>query len=89
LEDIKMNLLFASNEEANEWLKQHPAALGAIFLLLGLAVGGYGIFELSKGVAYNKFGKEVKGPQAKVASIVSIVAGAGLILFGLFKLMAG
>ncbi len=84
-------LIFArrGNEAANQWLAQHPMVLGLVFLLLGLLVGGWGLFELLSGVAHTKRGKTLSGGQAKAMAIIRIVAGAGCILFALYKLIAG
>ncbi len=85
----RVALLAAANSEANQWLAQHPAALGLMMLAIGLAVGGWGLFELKKGVSYSKLGHEVKGPPAKAAAIVTIVIGAVAALLGLSKLLFG
>lgn len=82
-------VLFARNEEINKWLGEHPLIVGLIFLLIGLAAGGWGLYELLTGVAYNKRGGEVKGSMAKVLAIVRIVAGAGCILFAMYKILIG
>ena len=82
-------LLFARNEEANKWLAEHPAALGCMFLAIGLAVGGWGVREMLAGVAHGKYGHRVEGNQAKIIAIMRIVAGAVCVLFGLYKLLLG
>ncbi|MEZ6064571.1 MAG: hypothetical protein R3B90_02425 [Planctomycetaceae bacterium] len=82
-------LLAERNEEINKWLSQNPVVLGLIFLAIGAAVGGWGLYELSTGVAYSKRGKATTGNTAKTLAIVRIVAGAGCILFGLFKIVLG
>jgi len=71
------------------WVGFAPMVLGLIFLLIGAALGGWGLYELSTGVAYSKRGKEITGGTAKALAIVRIVAGAGCILFALYKMVAG
>jgi len=85
----RLLLLAERNEEINQWLDQHPLVLGLIFLVIGLAVGGWGLHELSTGVAHSKRGKEVTGDTAKLLAIVRIVAGAGCLLFALYKILLG
>lgn len=82
-------LLAERNEEINNWLGEHPLVLGLIFLAIGVAVGGWGLYELSTGVAYDKRGKEMSGNTAKAMAIIRIVAGGGCILFALYKILAG
>lgn len=82
-------LLAERNEEINQWLGEHPMVLGLIFLAIGAAVGGWGLHELSTGVAHDKRGNELSGNTAKALAIVRIVAGAGCILFALYKMLAG
>ncbi len=88
-----MDLLFLlarrGNEELNRWLSENPLVLGGVFLLIGLAVGGWGLYELKKGVAYSKRGKVVEGTRGKALAIVRIVAGAGCILFAVIKMILG
>lgn len=84
-------LIFARvrNEAANNWLKEHPMALGGIAILLGLVIGGWGIAELMSGVARDKYGNAVEGGMGKTLAIIRIVAGAGCLIFGLYKMVAG
>ncbi len=85
----RLSLLAQRNQEINNWLAQNPLVLGLIFLGIGVVVGGWGLYELLTGVAYSKRGKNMTGGTAKVLAIVRIVAGAGCILFGIFKMVAG
>lgn len=82
-------LLAAGNDDLNEWFGENPMISGLVFLLIGLAVGGWGLYELSKGVAHGKYGGTVEGPRAKVLAIVRIVVGAVCILFALFEMLGG
>lgn len=82
-------LLAERNEEINNWLDQNPLVLGLVFLVLGAGIGGWGVYELMKGVAYGKYGNKMSGNTAKVLSIVRIVVGAGCLLFGLYKMVLG
>ena len=77
------------NEAANKWLEENPLVLGGIFLLLGLAIGGWGVKELMDGVAVDKRGRQVEGGMGQTLAIIRIVAGAGCLLFGLYKMFAG
>jgi hypothetical protein len=90
--DVEMEhllLLAADNEEINRWLGENPMILGLMFLVIGLAVGGWGLYEFRSGVAHGKYGHTVKGTQGKILAIVRIVVGAGCILFALYKMVAG
>ena len=82
-------LLADGNDEINHWLGQNPLILGLIFLVLGLVIGGWGLYELMTGVAYSKRGKVMTGSTARMLAIVRIVAGAICILFALYKMAAG
>jgi hypothetical protein len=79
----------ARNEEINKWLNEHPLVLGLIFLVLGCALGGWGIHEFRTGVAHGKWGTQFSGGTAKLLAIVRIVAGAGCLLFGLYRIAFG
>ena len=83
------HLFLARNEEINQWLGEHPMVLGLLFLVIGLAVGGWGVYELMTGVSYDKRGNQMSGGMGKFASIVRIVAGAGCIGFALYKIVIG
>jgi len=61
----------------------------AVFLVIGLVVGGRGLYECRSGVAHGKYGGKVEGTQGKVLAIVRMVIGAGCILFALYKMVAG
>jgi hypothetical protein len=84
-------LFFARTEhrEANEWLAQHPMALGLMFLAIGLVIGGWGLYELLTGTAHDKRGRQLTGGTAKALAIVRIVAGVACLGFAIFKMIAG
>jgi len=82
-------LLAQRNEELNRSLAENPMVLGAFFLVIGLAVGGWGLYELLRGVSYSKYGRAIRGGQAKVVAILRVVAGACCILFALYKMLLG
>jgi hypothetical protein len=82
-------LLADGNDEINNWLGQNPLVLGLMFLVLGLVIGGWGVYELMTGVAYSKRGKAMTGSTAQMLAIVRIVAGTICILFALYKMVAG
>ncbi|MFQ5731227.1 MAG: hypothetical protein ACE5KM_04635 [Planctomycetaceae bacterium] len=77
------------NEAANKWLGEHPMVLGGGFLVLGVVILGWGIYEIRSGVAHTKRGKKLSGGSAKAMAIIRIVTGSGCILFALFKMIAG
>lgn len=84
-----LRLLGDMNDEINNWLNENPFYLGLMFLVIGLAVGGWGVFELVKGISYDKRGRAVEGSTGKLLTIIRLVAGAGCILFGLYKIALG
>jgi len=63
--------------------------LGAIFLVLGLVIGLWGVYELSQGVSRDKYGNRVEGSMGKLLAIVRIVAGVGCCGFALYKMAFG
>lgn len=77
------------SEGINKWLGENPLVLGLIFLAIGLALIGSGVYELRKGVAHDKYGNEVRGGLGKATSILRLVAGGGCCLFAIYKLIAG
>ena len=80
-------LVLARNEEINRWLSENPAILGGLFLLIGLALLGWGISDLLTGKAYGKWGTQMTGGTALAMGIVRLVAGIGCAGFGAFKLL--
>ncbi|PHR95376.1 MAG: hypothetical protein COA78_30290 [Blastopirellula sp.] len=78
-----------ADSPANQWLNDNPLVLGGIAILLGLALAGYGLFELKRGVAHDKYGNEMRGGLGKFSSIIRVVFGCAAILFGLYKMVAG
>lgn len=81
--------VLARNEEINQWLDKNPLVLGSIAIALGILVGGWGLYELSTGVATSKWGAKLEGSTASLLSVVRILAGIGAILFGLNRMIAG
>ena len=78
-----------ANSDINRWLGENPMILGLIFLVLGIAIGGYGLFELKSGVARDKYGNEISGGMGKALAILRIVAGVGCCGFAIYKMVAG
>jgi hypothetical protein len=79
----------SADSPANKWLDEHPFVLGAIFLTIGIALAASGIYELRKGVAHDKRGREVHGGGATALSILRIVGGVGACGFAIYKMIAG
>jgi len=77
------------NEAANAWLEEHPMVLGLGALALGALIGGWGIKDLMSGTARDKYGNELEGGMAMTMGIIRLVAGGGLCLFGIYKMVAG
>lgn len=83
-------LLFADrNEEINRWLDEHPLVLGLCAILLGAAIAGWGLYELKTGVSYDKKGRKMEGGDGQAMTILRLVVGGLIILFGLYKMVAG
>lgn len=81
--------ILARNEAINQWLNENPLVLGFIAIGLGVLIGGWGIYELSTGVATSKWGTKFSGSTASLLSGVRILVGVGAILFGVYKMIAG
>ena len=82
-------MLLARNEEINKWLAEHPLVLGGLFLVLGLALLGFGIKDIVSGKARTKWGNQVEGGMAAFYGIIRIVAGAVVTGFAVYKLIEG
>ncbi|MEI7688283.1 MAG: hypothetical protein WCL32_25030 [Planctomycetota bacterium] len=80
-----MTLLAQQRRDANEWLARTPLVLVLGALALGLALVGWGVAGLLSGRAKSKWGAEFEGNKAAVISIVRLVAGVGLLAFGVYK----
>lgn len=81
--------LFARNEAANNWLADHPVALGVGAMLIGLILVGLGVSALRSGRAVTKRGPDLEGGQAKAMGFVWLGFGALCLLFGAFKIVSG
>lgn len=84
-----MLLLADSKDDINRWLDQNPMVLGGGALLLGLVLVGFGVKALVTGQATSKRGAKLTGTQAKLVGAVQAGFGALVILFGLYKMVAG
>jgi hypothetical protein len=84
-----MHFLFARNEEANNWLSDHPIVLGAGAILLGLTLVGLGVASLLTGRAPAKRGPDLEGGNAKIMAFVWLGFGGLCLLFGAFKIVTG
>lgn len=78
-----------SDSEINQWLDQNPLVLGLIALAIGALIGFWGVYELYRGVALDKRGRELTGGQAVALAVIRIVAGFAACLFGIYKMLAG
>ena len=78
-----------ANSPANVWLRENPLVLGLLALLLGVVLAGSGAYELRKGVAHDKYGNVIPGGMGQLMSIIRIVFGIVVCLFGLYKIVAG
>ncbi len=47
---------YEKNGDLNRWLDKNPIILGLIFLAIGFILLFYGIYELKKGIARDKYG---------------------------------
>lgn len=83
------HLLADAKDDFNQYLENNPAILGLGSIGLGLLIGGWGAAELISGVSRDKKGRVLEGGAGKAASLIRVVAGVGLIGFGLYKLVAG
>jgi hypothetical protein len=81
--------LLARDEAANDWLADHPVALGAGAVVLGLVLVGLGVAALLSGRAPTKRGPDLEGGNARVMAFVWLGFGALCLLFGAFKIVAG
>ena len=65
------------------------AVFGAIFIVIGGLLLSFGVRDLRRGVARDKFGREVSGGMATLISVVRVIGGVIAGGFGLFKLVMG
>ncbi len=80
-------LVLARNEEVNRWLEQNPAVLGGGAIVLGGVLLGFGVRDILTQQATGKWGVKHTGGMAVFTGAVRAIAGAGLCLFGLYKLL--
>lgn len=73
------------NDAANDWLARNPVVLGLGAIVLSLALIGWGVAGLLSGRAKSKWGTEFDGNKAAIISIVRLIAGIGLLIFGVYK----
>jgi hypothetical protein len=78
-----------ADSPANKWLRDNPLIFGLVFLLIGAALAGSGIYELRKGVSRDKYGNEIKGGLGRVTSILRVAGGTVACVFGLYKMIGG
>jgi MFS family permease len=74
-------MLFARNEEINQWFDQNPLVLGGGAMVLALILIGVGVAALVTGQTRDKWGRKMKGMNAKVLGFGGLV-----LLFALFKI---
>lgn len=82
-------MLFARNEEINQWLGENPLVLGIGAVVIALPLLALGVFALVSGIAPAKRGKDLTGSNAKVMAFVWLGFGGLVLLFGLFKIITG
>ncbi len=78
-----------TDSSVNQWFNEHPLVLGLMFMLIGAALAGSGVYELRKGVAHDKYGNEIHGGLGSAISMFRIVAGVVCCGFGVYKMAAG
>ena len=81
--------LLAQQTEADKWLDKNPLVLGLIFLAIGGLLVMYGVKELKSGVAKDKYGNEITGGFGKLIAGVRLLAGIGLCIFAIYKMIGG
>lgn len=82
-------MLFARNEQVNQWLADNPLVLGGGATVLALVLIGLGVAALVTGQTRDKWGRKVKGTNAKVLGFIWLGFGGLVLLFGLFKIATG
>lgn len=82
-------LTIARKTGFDKWLDNNPIVLGLVFLAIGGALLFFGIREWQSGVARDKYGIKLTGGMGKLAAGSRIVAGIGLCVFALYKMVAG
>jgi hypothetical protein len=85
----RLHFVLARNEAINQWLNEHPAVLGGIFVALGLLLAGYGVYEIRTGITRDKYGNQVTGSWGRMLTNIRITGGIAALGFGLYKLILG
>lgn len=81
--------LLAARTEVDQWLEDHPLALGGGALVLGLILLGFGIAAIRSGKSTSKYGVELEGPMAELHGVAMAGAGLLVVMFGGYKLFMG
>ena len=82
-------LQLAQQTNADKWLDKNPLVLGLIFLAIGGLLVMFGVKELKSGVARDKYGNEITGGFGKLIAGVRLLAGIGLCIFAVYKMIGG
>lgn len=78
-----------ADSPANRWLSEHPLVLGLLFLAIGGALLISGVVALRSGVTHDKWGNELRGGLGQSISLLRLVAGVGLCIFAIYKIIGG
>ncbi len=79
--------LFARNEAINQWLKDNPLIMAAIFGILGAVLLVIGVLNLLTGRATGKWGSHHSGGMALFLGGIRLVGGVVCIGVALYSLV--
>lgn len=82
-------LLADAKDDFNRYLDENPMVLGALALVLGLMVAGWGTVSLISGRTRDNYGRKMEGTWARVVAVIRIICGGAAIVFGIYKMLVG
>jgi len=76
-------------DRTNAYIARHPEYIGYFCVPFSLILFGYGIFGLTTGTMFSKFGRKLTGFNAKATAWVVIAFGFNVMVLGLGSIIKG